>query len=328
MRRDSFIPAVIVALAGLVFGSRAAMPKDPRAATTTIPVQMVVTVEANHGKEVPAVSREDVLVYQGRERDEVKDWIPLQGDRARLELFVLLDDASRANLGAQLEDLRKFVMAQPPTTAVGLGYMRNGVVDIVDRFTTDHNKVAETVRIPLGELGATANPYLSIVDLIKRWPTDPIGHQVLMNRWPDIPVRHEILVVSDGIDRVGGTGIANPYVDQAIVEAQRAGVIIYTIYADGVGRYGRSIWRIHWGQNYLSEIAEETGGEAFYLGTETPISFTPFLDDLNRRLNHQYLLAFFAKPEKKAALVRVKIRTEVPNAELVAAEKVYVPAEP
>src|SRR6266436_4986337 len=295
MRRDSFIPAVIVALAGLVFGSRAAMSKDPRTATTTVPVQMVVTVEANHGKEVPAVSREDVLVYQGRERDEVKDWIPLQGDRARLELFVLLDDASRANLGAQLEDLRKFVMAQPPTTAVGLGYMRNGVVDIVDRFTTDHNKVAETVRIPLGELGATANPYLSIVDL--------------MNRWPDIPVRHEILVVSDGIDRVGGTGIANPYVDQAIVEAQRAGVIIYTIYADGVGRYGRSIWRIHWGQNYLSEIAEETGGEAFYLGTETPISFTPFLDDLNRRLNHQYLLAFFAKPEKKAALVRVKIRT-------------------
>jgi len=49
---------------------------------------------------------------------------------------------------------------------------------------------------------------------------------------------------------------------------------------------------------------------------------------LNRRLNHQYLLAFFAKPEKKAALVRVKLRTEVPNAELVAAEKVYVPAEP
>jgi len=97
------------------------MSKDPRTATTTVPVQVVVTVEANHGKEVPAVSREDVLVYQGRERDEVKDWIPLQGDRARLELFVLLDDASRANLGAQLEDLRKFVLAQPPTTAIGLG---------------------------------------------------------------------------------------------------------------------------------------------------------------------------------------------------------------
>ena len=328
MRRYRVIPAVVLALVGLVLGSRSAEPRTPSTTTTTVPVQMVVTVEANHGTAVPAVAREDVIVNQGRDRDEVKDWIPLQGDRARLELFVLLDDASRANLGAQLQDLSKFVSAQPPTTAIGLGYMRNGVVDIVDRFTTDHAKVAKHVRLPLGELGATANPYLSIVDLIKRWPTDPIGHQVLMNRWPDIPVRHEILVVSDGIDRLGGTGIANPYVDEAIVEAQRTGVIIYTIYAGGVGRYGRSIWRINWGQNYLSEIAEETGGEAFYLGSETPISFTPYLDDLNRRLNHQYLLAFFAKPEKKAALVRVKLRTEVPNAELVAAEKVYVPAEP
>jgi hypothetical protein len=46
------------------------------------------------------------MVYRGRERDEVKDWNPLQDDRARLELFVLLDDASRANFAAQLEDLR------------------------------------------------------------------------------------------------------------------------------------------------------------------------------------------------------------------------------
>ena len=327
MRRDRFISGLVLALVGLVLYARPAHPGAPRA-TTTVPVQMVVTVEANHGNEEPAISREDVQVYQGRDRDEVKDWIPLQAENAKLELFILLDDASRANLGAQLEDLRKFVLAPPPTTAVGIGYMRNGVVDVAHRFTTDHAKVAETIRIPLGEAGAMASPYLSIVDSIKRWPTDSIGHQVLMNRWPDIPVRHEILVISDGIDRFGGTGIGNPYVDAAIVEAQRAGVIVYTMFAGGVGRFGRSIWRINWGQNYLSEVAEETGGESFYLGSETPISFTPYLDDLNRRLNHQYLLAFFAKPEKKAALVRVKLRTEVPNAELVAAEKVYVPAEP
>jgi hypothetical protein len=37
-------------------------------------------------------------------------------------------------------------------------------------------------------------------------------------------------------------------------------------------------------------------------------------------------LAFFAKPEKTAGLQRIKLETEVPNAELVAAEKVYVPA--
>ena len=119
--------------------------------------------------------------------------------------------------------------------------------------------------------------------------------------------------------------MANPYVDDAISEAQRAGVIIYSIYASGVGRYGRSLWRATWGQNYLSEIAEETGGEASYLGYETAVSFTPYLDDLNRRLSNQYLLAFFAKPEKKPGLQRIKLRTEVPNAELVTADKVYLP---
>jgi hypothetical protein len=325
MRLRRVVPGVVLAVAGLLVASRPSQPRTPRA-TAAVPLEMVVTVGAYHGTEVPAVSREDVMVYQGRERDEVKDWIPLQADRARLELFILLDDASRANFGAQLEDIRKFIIQQPPTTAVGLGYMRNGVVDIAERFTTDHAKVADLARIPPAEAGASANPYLSIVDVIKRWPTDAVDHQALMNRWPDIPVRHEILVISDGIDRLGRTGMGNPYVDQAIVEAQRAGVIIYTIYARGVGLYGRSIWRISWGQNYLSQVAEETGGESFYLGSETAVSFSPYLDDINRRLSHQFLVAFFARPEKTAGLQRIKLKTEVPNAELVAAEKVYVPA--
>jgi hypothetical protein len=93
-----------------------------------------------------------------------------------------------------------------------------------------------------------------------------------------------------------------------------------------VGHFGHSFWRINWGQNYLSQIADETGGEAYFLGDETPVSFAPYLDDLTHRLAHQYLLAFLPKPEKKAGLQRVKLRTEVPNAELVAADNVYVPA--
>jgi hypothetical protein len=50
------------------------------------------------------------------------------------------------------------------------------------------------------------------------------------------------------------------------------------------------------------------------------------LEDLTRKLNHQYLLVFLAKPQKKPGLQSVKIRTEVPNAELVAADKVWVPS--
>jgi hypothetical protein len=50
------------------------------------------------------------------------------------------------------------------------------------------------------------------------------------------------------------------------------------------------------------------------------------LDELTHRLTRQYLLTFIAKEESKTGFQQVKLRTEVPNAELVAADRVYVPA--
>jgi hypothetical protein len=162
-------------------------------------------------------------------------------------------------------------------------------------------------------MGASS-PYFSLVDLIKHWPGS--------SDW------REILMVSDGIDRFGGSGPANPYVDSAIEEAQRAGIVVFAIYSPGVGHYGHSFWRMNWGQNYLSRLADETGGEAYYLGLQAPISFTPYLDELRQRLGHQYLLTFLAKPGKKAGMQRVRLSTEVPNVEVVAADRIYVAAAP
>jgi hypothetical protein len=299
----------------LMIGVLAATPGGLRAQdspATGTPVHMVVTVEARHGTDVPAIQKEDVMVYQGRDRAKAADWIPLQGDRAALELFLLLDDATGSSLGSQLEDLRRFIAAQPATTRIGVGYMRNGTVEIVQNLTEDHAMAAKSLRLPIGSAGANASPYFSVSDLIKGWP--------------EAPVRREILMVSDGIDRYGPGGASDPYVDQAIQQAQRAGIVIFSIYAPGEGHFGHSMWRINWGQNYLSQLSDETGGESFYLGSGPAVSFSPYLDDLGRRLLHQYLLTFLAKPVKKAGMQSVKLRTEVPNAELVSADSVYVPA--
>jgi hypothetical protein len=281
-------------------------------AATGVPAHLVVTVEARHGKDVPVIHREDVMAHQGKENATVTDWLPLQGDHAGLEFFVLLDDASSTSLGSQLEDIRQFIFGQPATTSIGVGYMRDGTVDIAQNLTTDHAAAAKSLRLPFGSTGAISSPYFSVVDLIKRWP--------------ESAVRREILMVSDGIDRFGGGGPADPYVDSAVEQAQKAGVIVFTIYATGVGHWGHSFWRMNWGQNYLAQVADETGGESYFLGLGTPVSFSPYLDDLSHRLNHQYLLTFLAKPEKKAGLQQVRLRTEVPNAELVSADRVWVPA--
>src|ERR1035441_3810483 len=89
-------------------------------AASGVPAHMLVTVEPHHGSTIPAVNLEDVMVFEGKDRDTVTDWIPAQGDRAALELFVLLDDGSGSNLGSQLDDIRKFINAQPASTKVGI----------------------------------------------------------------------------------------------------------------------------------------------------------------------------------------------------------------
>jgi hypothetical protein len=90
------------------------------------PSSVIVTVESKKNKEAPpTVNQQDVMAYMGRDRVSVAHWLPLQGEHAGLELMILLDDGSGLNLSTQLNDIRNFINAQPPTTAIGVGYMRN-----------------------------------------------------------------------------------------------------------------------------------------------------------------------------------------------------------
>jgi hypothetical protein len=253
----------------------------------------------------------DVMVYEGHDRDQVIDTVPLVGDHAGLELFLLIDDASNSSLDSQLQDLSKFITSLPATTAIGIGYMRDGTVQIAQNLTTDHARAAKSLRLPLGDPGASPSPYFSVVDLVKRWP--------------ESPVRREVLMISDGVDRFYGSGPDDPYVNSAIEAVQKAGIIVYTIYAPGVGHVGHSFFRINWGQNYLGQIADETGGELYNYSFGPAVAFAPFLEDLSRHLNHQVLLTFTPKPENKPGLRQVKFRTEVPNAEIVGPDRVFVP---
>ena len=61
----------------------------------------------------------------------------------------------------------------------------------------------------------------------------------------------------------------------------------------------------------------------YWLGTQNPVSLAPYLDDLSRRLNSQYLLTFVARPENKAGFQNVKIRSEHPHVKLTGPSKVY-----
>jgi hypothetical protein len=276
---------------------------------------MVVTAEAKHGNTAPVINRDDVMVYEGHQRDRVVDWVPAQGDHAALQLFILIDDSSSSSLGSQFGDLKQFINAQPATTQIGVAYMQNGVARIVQDLTNDHAAVAKSLRLPMGEAGANASPYFSLSDLVKKWPANP--------------ARREVLMISDGIDRYYGTGdLQDPYLQAAIDDADKANIQVSAIYSPDAGHFGHSYWQTYWGQIYLSRMADETGGESFYIGmTGAPVSFAPFLDQFARRLQNQYLLTFIPQPQKKAGWQTVRLTTEVKNVDLVSAGRVYVAAE-
>jgi hypothetical protein len=267
---------------------------------------------------MPEVNREDVIVRQGKDRLQVTNWTPVGGDRSPLDLFILIDDAARWSVSSQFGDLREFIYALPKSTSVGVGYMGNGTVQIAQDLTTDHRQAANALRIPFGSPGAYGSPYLSAIDLMKRWP--------------ESSNRREIVMITDGIDRLHGWpqrrgfGPMSPDVSSASTVAQRTGTIIHGIYARGVGRRGSNFWEVANGQNAMVKLANETGGEAFFLGVREPVSFRPYLDRLQTSLDNRYRLEFNIVPGKKPGLQYVKLATEVAGVELDSADSVWVAA--
>jgi len=312
MNLSRLLSVGLLGLAVWVYSANAWGQQEPP--TGGVPAHMVVTAEPKHGNEVPTISQADVMVMEGKDKDTVTDWIPAQGDHAALELFVLLDDGSSFSLGRQLDDIKHFVEGQPATAKIGIAYMQNGIARVEQNLTSDHAQAAKALRLPMGIRGVNASPYFSLSDLVKRWPADN--------------ARHEVIMVTDGIDPYYGIGdLEDPYLDAAIDDSLRAGVIVSAIYNPGVGHFGHDYWLTYWGQNYLAELTDMTGGEGYYLGmTGSPVAFQPYLNDLAQRLQHQYWLGFLAKPEKKAGLQRVRVGTEVKGVDLVAARQVYVQA--
>jgi hypothetical protein len=277
------------------------------------PARMVVTVEGRKGSTAaPVLNVQDVMVYEGHDRDKVADWLPLQGSHAGLELVILVDDAVNPAAGTRFDALRKFITDQPPSTAIGVAYLQDGTVFVAQNLTVDHAQAAKALRLPRGNRGTPGSPYIAIDELISGWPNQQ--------------VRREILLISDGADTLYGSGPSDPYVDHAIETAQKAGVIVFSIYAPGSNHFAHSTWRTNWGQNYESQLSDETGGEFYYLGTGEPVSFAPYLQDISQKLANQYLLTFVARSDDKPGARSVKLSTEVPNASLVAADRAYTVA--
>jgi hypothetical protein len=309
-----------------------------KAGSNTVQVHMVITDQAfNDSSEIPVLRPESVQVKQGKNELRVEHLIPAKDDNAAMQLFILIDDTCDASIGNNLNDIRDFINAQPAGTVVGVAYMSNATFQITQNFTADHALAAKGIRIPRGSSSAMDSPYLSLVSLMKSWPAQK--------------VRREVLMVSDGMDRLRGDNTGNPGgsfaspgrlgarqspapttmptissdADTASNASQRAGVIVHSIYSPGVGRLSRNSWEAQLGQSGVAKIADETGGEYFALGTQSAVSFKPYLERLQKIFDNQYYLVFQAIPGKRDGLQRIRITTQAANVDIAAADNVWVP---
>jgi hypothetical protein len=329
MKNHNLLVTLLEALLLSTVGVQAALSQ---AAPTAggVQVHMVITDAAlNLDKELPPLQKEDVKVKQGKNFLKVTQLIPAQGDNAALQLMILIDDTLNTSVGNNLNDIKDFVQAQPPSTIVGIGYMSNAGVNVAQNFTADKGLAVKAIRLPRGSVSTMDSPYLSLISLVKGWQQQN--------------VRRVVLMVTDGIDRLRGEkpelsrmgpGLGPAYHSMPTISqdataaseaSQRYNVLVYSMYAIGVGRAGRSSWDLQVGLSGLSKIAEETGGEVFSLGTSQLVSFKPHLDNFQKMLGNQYYVIFQAMPQKKAGFQRVKVQTELSNSEILAPDNVWVP---
>ncbi len=280
--------------------------------TPGVPVKVLVTLEPRRGKTIPPVEPQDIMVREGSDKRPVTGLTP--AGQTPMQLMLLLDDSARGSFNTEIPTLKAFVNALPSNTEVAIAYMRNGMAALTQNFTSDHAAAASAIRVAVGPGGADVSPYDSLTDAVKKWPADSIA-------------RKEVIMISSGIEGLGGGYMPdNPYVNAGISSAQKAGLVVYTIYSPSVGHFGHSYWRTTWGQNFLSQLSDETGGEFYTIGYGSPVSFQPFLDEIMRQMRNQYVLTFEARPEQKSGLQPIRVTVVNKDASIAAPDKVFVRA--
>ena len=271
--------------------------------------QAIVTVLAKHGTEAPAtISQQDLKLSVDGKQSTITNWVPLRGPQDPLELVLLIDNSARSSLGRQLNDIADFIQSLPPNTRSTIAYMDYGRAVLSGPLSSDHAQVLHGLHLPAGFPGSSV--YFSLSDLAKKWPST------------DRTARREVVMITDGIDDYDTRfDPADPYVQAAIGDSVRAGLVVYSIYWHGPGveaHISRSA-----GPSLLAQVSQATGGNSYWMGTN-PVSFAPFFKDLSRRLQSQYKLSFDARLKGKPEIDNLKLKINAPGTEIDVPQQVLV----
>jgi hypothetical protein len=246
-------------------------------------------------------------------QSNVTNFASAKGPNSPLELVILIDSSARVSLGTQLSDIADFVKEMPNNTKIAIAYMENGRAALTGPLSSDPAQVLNGLHLPGGALGTSSSPYFCLSDLAKNWPSH------------DATARREAVMITDGVDYYNlRYDPEDPYVQAAIEDSIRSGLVVYSFYWENRGRVDRSVYENNAGQNLLAEVTQATGGNSYWEGTGNPVSFDPFFKDLRQRLQNQYRLSFSSSLKGKPQIEKFSLKVQGADAKVYAPQQVLV----
>jgi hypothetical protein len=203
--------------------------------------------------------------------------------RVPLNIAILIQDDLTSQVANELGVTREFIRSLPSGSRVMVGYITSGTLQVRQPFTTDLNRAANSLRIPISSTSASAyNPYVEVIESLKKFDRSWKGPNA-------------VLLISDGLDTSRGfdstTAGHTLDIDRTIGEAKRRNVAIYSFYAPSVGLTSRSFLAASYGQSSLNRVSHDTGGKAFFQGLTGFVTFDSYFNRLRAELNRQYATA-------------------------------------
>ena len=201
-----------------------------------------------------------------------------------LNIAILIQDDLVSQVGNELGVTRDFIRSLPKGSRVMVGYITTGSLQVRQPFTTDLERAARSLRIPTASTASSAfNPYVEVIEALRQF----------RGEWNNA---NAVLLVSDGLDVSRGfdSTVAGHTLDleRTISEASKRHVAVFSFYAPSVGLTSHSSLAASYGQSSLNRLAEETGGKAFFQGTNGFVTFDSYFRRLQQALNQQYAKAY------------------------------------
>jgi hypothetical protein len=312
MKKLAFATSLV---AGVMMTAASAFPQNGNEGRNEGQGQAVITVLPAHDREAtPAnLSQQDLAVKINGKDSTITNWIPLRGQNDGLELVLLIDSSARSSMATQFGEIANFVNGLPATAKVAIAYMENGRAVFTGPLASDHAQALKGLHITGGFIGISASPYFSLSNLATHWPSNDRG------------ARREVVMITDGVDYYNPRyDPEDPYMQAAITDSVRAGLVVYSIYWQNLGRFDRTGYATNAGQNLLLEVTQATGGNSYWEGYGNPVSFQPYFKDLDRRLQNQYEVSFTAPLKNKPEVESMKLKVSGISGKIDAPQQVFV----